>query len=83
MTNVISMFDKQQVKPKSEARRHRGHCYQLLYMPQMEPAERWGYKVAYTRVYHFAGNCATIEKADKAARSEIDKMEIRNERATR
>ena len=84
MGELISMaeYKAAEVKPKSEARRHKGHSYQLLFRPS-EPdlKKRWGWLVKYTRVYEFSGSAATIELAARDAMKEIDHREGRSERA--
>lgn len=80
--NVISMADYKTdaVKPKSEARRYKGHAFTLLFNPNAEETFRWGWKVKYTRVYEFSGSEPTIERAAKSAQRKIDAMEGRSER---
>lgn len=77
--NVVQMADfvKQEVKPKSEARRYKGHAFTLLFNPNAVETHRWGYVVKFTRVYEHSGSAPTIDKAATAAKKYIDTMEGR------
>lgn len=70
-----------EVKPKSEARRYKGHNFVLSYRPAAPIAERWQWHVKFTRVYEFVGSAATIDRAAKEAQTKIDAMLDRGERS--
>lgn len=61
-----------QVKPKQEARQHRGQHYVLEYDPRAPSGECWVWHATVTRKYEFIGNGATIEAAARNARRRID-----------
>lgn len=77
--NVVQMTDfvKQEVKPKSEARRYKGHAFTLLFNPNAVEKKRWSFIVKFTRIYEHSGSADTIERAASAAKKYIDTMEGR------
>lgn len=78
--NVVQMADylkQAEVKPKSEARRYKGHAFTLLFNPNAVEKKRWGYIVKFTRVYEHSGSADTLDKAATAAKKYIDTMEGR------
>ena len=84
MSNVVNMTDYKamEIKPKSEARKYKGHSYTLIFNPRADVTFKWQWHLRFTRVYEFAGSAPTIEGADKAVRAKIAAMEGRANNAT-
>lgn len=73
--DVVSLNEyKQEIKPKHERYKYRGHRYELVFDPKAPIDERWVWIVHYTMVYTYSGSKDTIHKASNAARRKIREL---------
>lgn len=74
MTEVIYLAERYAIPPKSVTCIHKQQRFVCTFDPNAPVHERWVWQLDFTRTYKFYGAAPSLARAQKLARSRIDKL---------